>query len=96
MLLASLALLAVSLAGVLLGLTLHNLAVARASLLYAEAAAARYYAWSLDRETFSMSRDSVTEAAQTATEAVGQVGSAVRKATRRVLRRRSAAPLPEE
>jgi len=88
MLLASLALLAVSLAGLLLALACSSLAAARAALLDVESAARRHHAWSLDRAVFRQSRESVAEAAQTATDAVGQVGSAVRQATRRVLRRR--------
>ena len=97
MLLASFALATVSLAGLLLGLAWFSLAEARAALLDVESAARRHHAWSLDREVFSQSRDSVAEAAQTATDAVGQVGSVVRQATRRVLRRRStSAPLHED
>jgi hypothetical protein len=87
MLLASIALLAVSAVGLLLWLVRTSLAATRAALLDAESAATRHYAWSLDREVFSQSRETVVEAAQTATEAVGQVGSVFRKATRRVLRR---------
>lgn len=97
MLLASLALAAVSLAGLLLGLAWHSLVAVRDAVQDAEAAARRHHAWSLDREVFSQSRESVVDAAQTATDAVGQVGSAVRQATRRVLRRRpTPAPLHED
>lgn len=88
MLLASLALTAVSAAGLLLRLAWSTLAATDATLLDAESTASRHRGWCLDREVFSQSRESVSEAAQTATDAVGQVGSVVRQATRRVLRRR--------
>jgi hypothetical protein len=88
MLLASLALLAVTVAGLLLALAWLGMTSARSAVRDAEASARRYHAWSHDRAVFSQSRDSVAEAAQTASDAVGQVGSAVRLVTRRVLRRR--------